>query len=68
MPIENLKGLFSGGKDVTDVEPSEPNLDKKLTLKYAERHRGSIRLSLAKYYTKKEWDEKRKKLKGLSLP
>lgn len=68
MGIEVLKGLFLNGKDVTDMEPDEPNIDRELTQKYTERLRGSVRLGAGKYYTKEEWEERRKKLLKLSLP
>ena len=67
MGIEVLKGLFIKD-DVRDVELSEPKLDKGLTIKYSGRHRGSIRLSQGRYYTKDEWIERRKRLKNMSLP
>lgn len=67
MGIEVLKGIFIG-KDVHDIEPNEPKFDKKLTIKFSGRHRGSIRLSQGRYYTKEEWEKRRKRLNSLSLP
>lgn len=67
MGIEVLKGLFVKG-DVQDTEPNDPKLDKALTMKYSGRHRGSIRLSQGRYYTREEWEKKRERLNKLSLP
>jgi len=65
--IDSLRGLFLED-DVLDVEPKEPKLDKALTLRFAPRNRGSIRLSLGLFYTKEEWEEKRKALLSKPLP
>jgi len=65
--IDSLKGLFLE-EDVLDVEPKEPKLDRKLTLRFAPRNRGSVRLSLGLFYTKEEWEEKRKALLSKPLP
>jgi hypothetical protein len=67
MSIERLKGKFIR-EDVGDLEPSEPKLDRNLTIKFSGRHRGSIRLSQGRYYTKEEWTKRRNKLQHLSLP
>lgn len=64
----NLASYARGGRDVTDEETKQPKFDRKLTLKYAGRHRGSIRLSSGRYYTIEEWEKRKKKLKELSLP
>ena len=68
MGIEILNKLFLKGKDILDVEPHEPKLDKSLTMKCAHRNRGNIRLSQGKYYTREEWGERRKKILKLPLP
>jgi hypothetical protein len=67
MGIEVLKGMFIK-EDVRDKEPDDPKLDRNLTIKYSGRHRGSIRLSQGRYYTKEEWAERRKRLQNLSMP
>jgi hypothetical protein len=67
MGIEVLKGLFVK-EDVGERELSEPKLDKQLTIKYSNRHRGSIRLSQGRYYTASEWEKRRKYLRNLPMP
>lgn len=67
MGIEVLKGRFIE-EEVLNKELKEPKLDKALTIKYSSRHRGSIRLSQGRYYTKQEWEKRRKRLANLNLP
>ena len=68
MGIDAIKKLFSQGKGATDIEPNEPLLDRNLTMKYSGRHRGSVRLSTGRYYTREEWEKRRIKLGKISLP
>lgn len=67
MGIESLYGIFLN-KDVIDEDLGEAKLDKGLTLRFAEKHRGSVRLSTGRYYTKEEWEKRRKKLLQVKLP
>lgn len=68
MAIESLKGLFLDNEDVINIEPGEPKLDKVLTQKFSARNRGSVRLSLGRFYTREEWEQKREKLLNKQLP
>ena len=68
MGIEILNRLLLDGRDVLDDEPNEPKFDRDLACKYAGKHRGSVRLSMGKFYTKEEWEKKRETLLKLSLP
>lgn len=68
MVIEPIKGLFIGEKNILDIELKEPNLNKALTQKLSYRSRGSVRLSLGLFYTRSEWEQKRKSLLAEHLP
>ena len=68
MDIDSLKGLFLEQENVLDVEPKEPKLDRELTLRFSPRNRGSVRLSLGLFYTKEEWEQRRKELLSKPLP
>jgi len=68
MSIDSLKGLFLEQENVLDIEPKEPNLDRMLTLRFAPRNRGSVRLSLGLFYTREEWEQRKKKLLAKPLP
>ena len=67
MGIESVYGLFLK-RDITDEDLGEAKLDKGLTFKFAGKHRGSVRLSTGRYYTKEEWQKRRKKLLQIKLP
>lgn len=67
MGIESLYGLFLK-RDVIDEDLGDAKLDKRLTLKFAGKHRGSVRLSTGRYYTREEWQKRRKKLLRIKLP
>lgn len=68
MDIYELKGLFIEDQDVIDIEPKEPKIDRALTSKFSSKHRGSVRLSLGLFYTKEEWEQRRKELVAKPLP
>ncbi len=67
MGVERLYGCFLQ-KDVTDDELEEAKLDKKLTDKFTGMHRGSVRISTGRYYTREEWEKRRKHLLKIRLP
>lgn len=67
MSIEESYGYFLQ-RDVTDEDLSEPKLDKDLTAQFAAKHRGSVRISTGRYYTREEWRQRRKKLLKVKLP
>ena len=66
--IESLKGLFIKQKNILDIEPEEPKLDKQLAIRFSTRNRGSVRLSQGLFYTREEWDRRRKELLSKPLP
>jgi len=68
MSIDSLKGLFLDRQDILDIEPGEPNFDRELALQFSPRNRGSVRLSLGLFYTREEWQQRRKELMEKPLP
>jgi hypothetical protein len=67
LSIEKLYGYFLQ-KDVTDEDLGEAKIDRKLTDKFVGKHRGSVRISTGRFYTREEWEERRKKLLKVKLP
>lgn len=67
MSIENLYGCFLQ-KDVVDEDIKDAKLNRDLNSKFAGKHRGSVRISTGKYYTREEWAKRRKKLISIKLP
>ena len=67
MNIEGLSGCFLN-RDVTDEDLGDAKLDKELTKKHFGRHRGSVRISMGRFYTREEWEKHRKTLLKLKLP
>lgn len=66
--IDSIKGLFIDNENILDIDYKEPKLDKKLTIIFAMKNRGSVRLSQGLFYTKDEWENRRKELLSKSLP
>ena len=67
MSVKSLYGLLLK-RDVTDEDLGEAKLDKEMTSKFAMKHRGSVRLSTGRYYTKEEWRDRRESLLKVKLP
>jgi hypothetical protein len=67
MGIEKQYGCFLQ-RDVTDEDLGEAKLDKELTEKFAGKHRGSVRISTGRFYTREEWAKRRKELIKVRLP
>jgi len=67
MGIEKLYGCFLK-EDVTDKDLGDAEIDRELTDKFAGKHRGSVRISTGRFYTRAEWAERRKKLVRVKLP
>ncbi|MFP3975537.1 MAG: hypothetical protein ACLFVK_04870 [Dehalococcoidia bacterium] len=67
MGIERLYGGFLQ-RDVIDEDFGEGKLGKELAEKFAGKHRGSVRISTGRYYSREEWEKRRKKLLRLKLP
>lgn len=64
-----MKEQFKGKKeDIWDTDFKEPRFDRDLTLAFATKHRGSVRLAMGLFYTNEEWEAIRKKVLGASLP
>ena len=68
MDLDSLKGLFVEQEGILDVEPKEPKLDRELALRFSPKNRGSVRLSLGLFYTREEWEQRRKELLAKPLP
>ena len=68
MDFSSVKEQFKSKEDIWDTDFKEPRIDRNLTLKFANKHRGSVRLAMGLFYTDKEWGEIRKKVLGTPLP
>ena len=68
MTVESVKEKFKVKGDIWDIDFKEPRIDRNLTLAFAAKHRGSIRLSMGLFYTDEEWETIRKKVLRTPLP
>lgn len=68
MDFTSVKEQFKGKKNIWDADFKEPRIDRELTLAFAAKHRGSIRLAMGLFYTDEEWERIRKKVLGTPLP
>jgi len=68
MDFRLVKEQFKGKEDIWDTDFKEPRIDRDLTLAFATKHRGSVRLSMGLFYTDEEWKAIRKKVLGTPLP
>ena len=68
MDFRTVKEQFKGKEDIWDTDFKEPRIDRELTLAFAAKHRGSIRLAMGLFYTNEEWEAIRKKVLGTPLP
>ncbi len=55
-------------RDIWDADFGEPKVDRKLTEKFALKHRGSVRVSMGLFYTKEEWEDRKKEVLSKPLP
>ncbi|MBU0568213.1 hypothetical protein KKC52_09235 [bacterium] len=55
-------------EEVWDRNYPRVKIDRELTLKYANRHRGSIRISTGLFYTKEEFEKQKRDLLRKKLP
>jgi hypothetical protein len=65
--IDSLQGLFIQG-NVRDMDFPEPKIDRGLTQKFSLCHRTNVRFSLGLFYTREEWEKRRKKLLKIKMP
>lgn len=68
MDFRLVKEQFKGKEDIWDTDFKEPRIERNLTLKFATKHRGSVRLAMGLFYTDEEWERIRKKVLGTPLP
>jgi len=68
MDFRLVEEQFKGREDIWDTDFKEPRIDRSLTLAFAAKHRGSIRLAMGLFYTNEEWEAIRKKVLGTPLP
>ena len=61
-------GQLIKDKDIWDREVGELIVDRGLTQTLADRQRGSVRISLGLFYTKEEYEAKRKEILKKPLP
>lgn len=59
---------FIKEKDIWDIDFNEPKVDRDLTKKFAHKHRGSVRISSGRFYTKEEFKTKKEKVLKKPLP
>jgi len=58
-------------EEVWDTDLSDLKIDEKtreITMKLANRFRGGVRISTGRFYTDKEWENKREKVLSTALP
>ena len=68
MELSLLKEKFLGKADVWDDDYRQPEYDRKLTVMFGHKHRGSIRLALGLFHTDKEWEQERAKILRTPMP
>ncbi len=61
-------GLFLKNKDVWSIDFGEEKIDRKKVAKLANTHRGSVRIASGRYYTKEEYEARRKRILNTPLP
>lgn len=59
---------FIKDKDIWDTDFGEPKVDRDLTKKFAHNHRGSVRISSGRFYTREEFKTKKEKVLKTPLP
>jgi len=67
--LDDMKRLsICRDEDVWEIDFSDMKIDRNLTKKASVKHRGSVRISEGLFYTKEEWEEKRKRILDKELP
>ncbi len=62
------RGIFMKGVDIWDMEFGELEIDRDLIQEFASRHRGSVRVSMGLFCTKKEFEKEKKEVLSRSIP
>lgn len=61
-------GLFVKDRDILDAKFGPLKIDKEKVKKFSWRHRGNVRLSSGRFFTYKEFEERKKRVFGSPLP
>ncbi|MFO7967098.1 MAG: hypothetical protein R6U44_05820 [Archaeoglobaceae archaeon] len=59
---------FIKDRDIWDADFGGSDIDRDLTIKFSHKHRGSVRLSTGKFYTRKEFKSKKERVMETPLP
>jgi len=62
------RGIFIEDVDIWDLEFGELEIDRDLIQEFASRHRGSVRISMGLFCTKKEFEKEKKEVLSRSIP
>ena len=68
MDFRLVKESFKGKEDVWNTDFKKPRIEQDLTLMFAAKHRGSVRLAMGLFYTNEEWETIRRKVLSTPLP
>jgi len=67
MRLESAKSKLLGKSDIWDIDLPEPRIDQPLTIKFAHKHRGSVRISIGRFLGTDEY-KKRQSASDKCLP
>ncbi len=66
--LPKMGQLIKDKDEIWDKDFSDLVIDRELTERFATKNRGSVRISSGLFYTKKEYEIKRKKILSEPLP
>ena len=62
------RGVFIEGVDIWDMDFGELDVDRNLIQEFSARHRGSVRISMGLFCTKKEFEKEKKEVLSRPIP
>ena len=62
------RGVLMEGVDIWDLEFGELDVDRNLIQEFSARHRGSVRISMGLFCTKKEFEKEKKEVLSHPIP
>lgn len=68
MELSHIKEKFAGKKNIWDINFKAPTFHRELSMMFGSKHRGSVRLSMGRFYTPQEWESIREKVLKTPLP
>lgn len=68
MDFKLVKEQIKGKEDIWDTDFKKPRINRDLTLEFAHKHRGSVRISMGLFLSDEEWEEVRRKVSETPLP